>query len=60
MNQKELLLLTIGVFLTIVAWMLIDFYHLQTKTETISVKPVPQNLYNIHTDVFTILRGKTE
>lgn len=31
MNQKEILILSVGIFLTIIAWMLIDIYQLQNK-----------------------------
>ena len=31
MNQRELLTLVIGIFLTIIAWMIIDIYQVQNK-----------------------------
>ncbi len=34
MNQKELLLLSIGVFLTIIAWMIIDIFQVRSKIIT--------------------------
>lgn len=31
MNKKEILLLSIGVFLTVVAWLIADIYHAATE-----------------------------
>lgn len=31
MNQKELLMLSIGVFLTIIAWMIVDIFQVRSK-----------------------------
>lgn len=30
MNKKELLLLSIGIFLTVIAWLMADIYHAAT------------------------------
>jgi len=37
MNQKELFLITVGVFLTIVVWVIADIYHV-AKTRQVKVK----------------------
>jgi hypothetical protein len=43
MNRKELLVISVGVFLTIVAWLIIDIY--QIKRQPIKEKSiVPLNL----------------
>ncbi|OGK52254.1 hypothetical protein A2970_01820 [Candidatus Roizmanbacteria bacterium RIFCSPLOWO2_01_FULL_44_13] len=31
MNKKEILLLSIGIFLTVVAWLVADIYHAATE-----------------------------
>ncbi len=61
MNQKELLTISVGIFLTIVAWMIIDLYHAKTSQSVESaVGPVSVPTYNINTKIFKVLEGKTE
>lgn len=59
MNQKELLILSVGIFLTIVAWMIIDLYHLQNNPAESAVGPVHVPSYSIDTRVFQVLQKKT-
>lgn len=61
MNRKELLLLSIGVFLTVVAWLVADIHHAATE-EKIKIKTAIPTLkrYEIKEDVLTILRDKSE
>lgn len=60
MKQKEILMLAIIIFLTIVAWMMADIYHI-AKTENVkdynpqSLEPIS---VNIDTSVFTKLETK--
>lgn len=61
MNQKELLILSIGAFLTIIAWMIIDLYHVKTNTSfDTTAKPVVIPNYNVNTKVFNNLKELTE
>lgn len=59
MNKKELLLISIGVFFTVIAWLIADLYHAST-TEKIKIKVEATTFkkYNINTDVLTILKQK--
>lgn len=61
MNRKELLLLSIGVFLTVVAWLIADIHHAAT-TEKIKVKTEIPTLkrYQINQEVLDILKTKSE
>lgn len=60
MNQKEILVLAVGIFLTIVAWMIIDIYHIQTQEVVdTEIKPVTIPQYKIDTHVFDDLLKKT-
>lgn len=61
MNKKELLLLSIIIFLTILMWLIADIYHAVTK-ETIKEKedlPIVVN-YKIDKKIFDILESKIE
>ena len=58
MNQKELFFISLTVFLTIVAWMLLDVYRAQTSTtEMPTISAEPMN-YKIDTWVFDQLKQK--
>ncbi len=60
MNTKELLAISIGIFLTIVAWMVADLYHAKQSTVVdgvVNQAEVPS--YKINPTVFTILKEKT-
>lgn len=61
MNKKEVLLFSIGVFLTVVAWLVADIYHAST-TDTIKSKvnlPQPYQ-YKISKDILDTLKNKIE
>ncbi len=50
MNQKELLILSLTVFLTIIAWIIADLYHIST-TEKVKINSTIQSQpLNIHID----------
>lgn len=61
MNKKELMLLSIGIFLTVIAWLIADIHHasteekLKTKVELPAVKS-----YNISKEVLQQLQEKKE
>jgi hypothetical protein len=59
MNQKEILVLSIGVFFTLVAWVVISIYQIQNKQyldEEVKTSQVPQ--YTINEKIFPLLKGK--
>ena len=58
MMQKELLLLSIGVFLTIIAWMINDIYTVQKAKEYPSVSRVTVNVGSFDENVFEDLLKK--
>ncbi|QQG44727.1 MAG: hypothetical protein HYW86_02315 [Candidatus Roizmanbacteria bacterium] len=59
MNQRELLIISIGVFLTIIAWMIIDIFQIRNQN-TISqkIKTVEAVQFKIDDKVFKILNEK--
>ncbi len=61
MNRKEVLLLSIGAFLTVVAWLVADVYHASSEEKVKSKITVPQvTRYTIDTNILDALRSKTE
>jgi hypothetical protein len=61
MNKKEVLLLSIGVFLTVIAWLIADIYHASTEDKIKSKISLPQVIqYKISTDILQTLKSKTE
>lgn len=61
MNKKELLLLSIGVFMTVIAWLVADIYHAATE-EKIKVRTQIPTLKKYHVDeqLLKNLKEKTE
>lgn len=59
MKKKELLLLSIGIFLTVVAWLVADLYHAAT-TEKVKAKTSIPTLkkYKIDKNVLETLKTK--
>ncbi len=59
MNKKELFLISIGLFFTVIAWLIADIYH-AASTEKIKAKAVGPVLkkYEISTKVLKILQEK--
>jgi hypothetical protein len=58
---KELLILSLGVFLTIIAWMMLDIYHIQTKiNEQIHIKPAQVPNYTMDRTIIDVLKQKKE
>ena len=61
MNKKEILLLSIGIFLTIVAWLIADIYHTSTEDKIKSKISLPQiHQYKISKDLLETLKNRTE
>lgn len=61
MNKKELLFLSVGIFLTVVAWLIADLYHAATRVKTeakIEVPTLPK--YEISSDILQLLQEKKE
>lgn len=48
MNQREFLTISVGIFFTIIAWMVIDIYHNQQK------RTINQKVTDAETMEFTI------
>lgn len=59
MNRKEIFILSVGIFLTVFAWLLADIYHAST-TEKVKVKvEIPTlNKYQIDKNIFEKLKQK--
>lgn len=60
MNKKEILVISIGIFMTIIAWMIADLYH--TKQTTVVEEVANQVFvpsYKIDPSLFTILKEKS-
>lgn len=61
MNKKEILLLSIGVFLTVIAWLVADIYHASTEDKIKSKINLPRIYqYKINKDILETLKNKTE
>ena len=60
MNQKELFWISVTIFLTMIAWMILDIYKVKTKTTVESgLKSVQTVDFTIKTDILNILKEKT-
>ena len=61
MNRKETLVISITIFLTVIAWVTADVLHAKAQ-EQIKNKVVLPSIkkYNIDQNVFTILQAHTE
>jgi uncharacterized protein involved in cysteine biosynthesis len=59
MNKKELLLLSIGIFFTVIAWLIADLYHAATaeKIKTRVEGPTLKK-YAVSTDIFKALEER--
>lgn len=61
MNKRELFILSIGIFFTVVAWVIADFFHISTQTKTKARIRVPtENKYDINSKILKILDEKIE
>jgi len=59
MNKKEFLLIAIGIFLTIIAWIVVDIYHIkkQINDKELTKPEVIQN-YEIDKKIIDIIMKK--
>ena len=60
MNKKELLLISIGIFFTVIAWLIADIYHAAT-TEKIKTKieaSTSLKKYEISADILSNLKER--
>jgi len=61
MNRKEVLILSVGVFLTVISWLIADIHHASTEDKIKSRIVIPQvQQYNISKEMLETLRNKTE
>ncbi len=61
MNRKEVLLLSIGVFLTVIYWLVSDIYHASTEDKIKSRIAIPKSYhYEISKELLETLRNRTE
>lgn len=59
MNHRELVVLVVGVFLTIIAWMIIDIYHLKNKQYADrTIKGVEAMQFKIDEKILNVLKDK--
>ncbi len=61
MSKKEVLILSISIFLTVIAWLIADIIHASTR-ERIEEKVTLPNIenYTIDRKIIEILESKTE
>lgn len=61
MNRKEVLFLSIGIFLTVVAWVVADIYHASTEEKIKTRVDIPTlNNYKIDSNLLETLKNKQE
>lgn len=61
MNKKELLFLSIGIFLTILAWFVADLYHASTEEKFKLKIEIPDlKNYNINKELLEKIKTKNE
>ncbi|MCL4363942.1 hypothetical protein M1328_01755 [Patescibacteria group bacterium] len=61
MKKKDILVLSIGVFLTVIAWLVADIYHASTEQKVQTKIEVPTlDNYTISKDLLNVIRSKQE
>ncbi len=59
MNRKELLIIAVGIFMTVIAWMIIDVYNIRKAPyNNLKMQPVVIPSYHIDTKTIEILKNK--
>lgn len=59
MNKKEIFILSVGIFLTVFAWLIADIYHAATSDKIKVKTEIPTlNKYQIKKDIFEKLKQK--
>jgi len=60
MKRKEFLLIAIGIFLTILAWLFVDIYQIQSRQKEKGLKTITILDYEINKKIFDILLKKQQ
>jgi len=61
MNRKEVFLLSVGAFLTVIAWLVADIYHASTEDKIkIKIELSQTYQYRISKGLMEQLKNKTE
>ncbi|OGK62228.1 hypothetical protein A2334_05230 [Candidatus Roizmanbacteria bacterium RIFOXYB2_FULL_38_10] len=61
MKKIEVLILSVAIFFTIIAWVIIDIYHIQQKiNDQIDVKPATIPNYQMDQKIIDVLKQKVE
>jgi len=61
MNRKELLLLSIGVFLTVIAWLVADIIHASSQEKVKVNMEIPTlKKYQINKNLLNTLKNKVD
>ncbi len=61
MNKKEILMISIGVFLTVIAWLIADVYHAATEEKMkVKVELPKAKKYEVDLTILDILQNKKE
>ena len=61
MNKKELLLFSIGLFLTVIAWLIADIHHAATTEKIKERTEIPTlKRYEINKNMLDVLKSKSE
>ncbi len=59
MSKAELLFLSVGIFLTIIAWTFADIYHVsKTKSIKTKIKIMQIGHYNIDKNIIKLLKNR--
>ncbi|MCX7955697.1 MAG: hypothetical protein N2593_01130 [Patescibacteria group bacterium] len=59
MNKKEVLYITIGIFLTIIAWIVADIYYINNRKKSKIEIDIPKiENYKINKEVLRIIENK--
>lgn len=59
MNKKELLMISIGIFFTVFAWLLADIYHASTVEKVANKIELPElKKYEINNDTLLLIKDK--
>lgn len=62
MKQKELLIISVTVFITIITWIVADIYHISTTQKIVPVQMPTTSMKatTIDTSVLDVLQAKTD
>ncbi len=61
MNRKEFLIISVTIFLTVIAWVTADIIHSQVEEHLKNQVSLPTvQKYNINEQVFSILKSRTK